>query len=208
MKKNQSRRIAVLASALLSLIILVALGIRLDWNGLVNELSRMHWGYIPLLVALTLATFWVRALRWRHLLPNGTEVSRISLFEATLVGFTATFIFPLRVGEVIRPWALSRWQPVKFSTGLASVVTERAFDALSLMVLVGLAFGYQESLPPILSIGARVVAALSLSILVVLIAAYLGSNKITQWAEHIIVFVLGKIDECRLCGGRCGLGRW
>ena len=195
MNKNQGRTIAIFTSGLLSLAILVGLGLRLDWVVLVNEFGRINWLYLPLLVLLTLGTFWVRALRWRHLLPkgsDGSEVSRICLFEATLVGFTATFILPLRVGEIIRPWVLSRWQPVKFSTGLASIVTERVFDALTLMVILGVTFAKLESLPPIISVGARVIAILAISILAVLVAAYLGSNKMTQWAERMILWTLEK----------------
>ncbi len=192
MQKIRSHRTAVVASGLLSLAILVGLGVRLDWAVLGVELGRVNLLYLPVFVLLTLATFWVRALRWRHLLPSELAVSRMSLFEATLVGFTATFVLPLRVGEVIRPWFLSRWQPVRFSTGLASIVTERAFDALTLMVMLGLAVGNLEPLPPLISVGAKVVAVLALCILAVLVTAYLGSNKMTRWAEQLIVFVIGK----------------
>ena len=191
-KRNSSHRVAIIVTGLLSLAILIALGARLDWAVLWSELGQVNWVYLPVIVMITLATFWVRALRWRHLLPNGKEVSRMSLCEATLVGYTATFVLPLRVGEVIRPWFLSRWQPVRFSTGLASIVTERVFDALTLMALLGLTIGNLDSLPPLVSIGAQVVAVLALCILVVVVAAYLGATQIILWAERVIVLVFGK----------------
>lgn len=189
---NQASRIAVYTSALLSLAILITLGLRLDWRLFLNELQGVHWPYLPVLILLTLATFWVRALRWRHLLPHSEKVSRTSLFEATLVGFTATFILPLRIGEIIRPWVLSRWQPVKFSAGLASIVTERAFDALTLMAMLGLTFAKMESVPPLVSVGAKVVAILSISVLAVIVTAYLGSAKIIRLGERLIISTLGK----------------
>jgi len=190
--KGRNRRIAIIVSALLSVAILIALGMRLDWSVLRDEFGKVHWGFLPLLVLITLATFWVRALRWRHLLPDGAAVTRTSLFEATLVGFTATFILPLRVGEVIRPWMLSRWQPIKFSAGLASVVIERAFDALTLMVLLGLTIAKMESLPPLVSAGAKVVAVLAVAILMVMVAAYLGASQMIRLGERMIMTLLGK----------------
>ncbi len=190
--KNNGRRIAVLFSGLLSLVILLVLGMRLDWSVLLSEFGRLHWAFLPLLVLITLGTFWVRALRWRHLLPDGSAVSRIRLFEATLVGFTATFILPLRVGEVVRPWGLSRWQPVRFSAGLASVVIERAFDALTLLVLLGLALAKLESVPPLVAAGAKVVAVLAVAILLVMIAAYLGASRMIRLGEWMILAILGK----------------
>ena len=190
--KNNGRRIAVLVSGLLSFIILLVLGMRLDWSVLLSELGRLHWPFLPLLVLITLATFWVRALRWRHLLPDGSTVSRVRLFEATLVGFTATFILPLRVGEVIRPWVLSRWQPVRFSAGLASVVIERAFDALTLLVMLGLTLAKLESVPPLVATGAQVVTVLAVVILIIIIAAYLGASQMIRLGERLITAILGK----------------
>lgn len=190
--KSNGRRIAVLLSGLLSLVILLVLGMRLDWSVLLSELGRLHWAFLPLLVLIVLTIFWVRALRWRHLLPDGSTVSRVSLFEATLVGYTATFILPLRVGEVIRPWVLSRWQPVRFSAGLASVVIERVFDALTLLVMLGLALAKLESVPPLVATGAQVVTVLAVVILIIMIAAYLGASQMIRLGEWMILAILGK----------------
>lgn len=190
--RGLSRRVAVLLGVLLGVGILVALGLRLDWEVFLEELRRLHLGYVPLLVVITLLIFWVRALRWRHLLPGGTDVSRISLFEATLVGFTATFILPLRVGEIIRPWVLSRWQPVKFSAGLASIVIERAFDVLMLMVLLGTTIGKFESVPSWVSVGVKVMAGIAVVVLILIIAAYLGETHLIKWGERVIMAILGR----------------
>lgn len=192
MKSQGRRRFALIASALLSLLILVTLALRLDWSMLGTEFQKVHWSCFPLLVLLTLATFWVRALRWRHLLPDGATVSRSSLFEATLVGFTANFVLPLRVGEVIRPWFLSRLEPVKFSVGLASIITERALDILSLMAMLGLTFAEMELLPPLLLVGARIMTILAFVILALLVTAYLGSVWIIRFGESLVLFILGK----------------
>lgn len=191
-KKGWSRRIAVFVSGLLSLTILLVLGMRLDWSVLLTELGKLHWAYIPLLIFITLAIFWVRALRWRHLLPEGAGVSRVSLFEATLVGATATFILPLRVGEVVRPWVLSRWKPVKFSAGFASIVVERAFDALTLLLLLGVTIAHLEAVPPIVSAGAKVVMVLAVAVLMIMVTAYLGANQLVRLGERMIMAILGK----------------
>jgi len=189
---TRGRRIAVFLSIVISVAILIALGLRLDWKILVTEFGKVKWIYVPLLIGITLLTFWIRAIRWRHLIPSGENVSRISLFEATMVGFTATFVLPLRVGEIVRPWVLSRWQPVKFSVGLASVVIERAFDALTLIGLLGVTISQFESVPPLVSAGAKVMAILAAAVLVVMIAAYLGSSQLIRLGERMIVAMLGK----------------
>lgn len=181
-----------MATCLFSAAILVALGLRINWSALLSELDRLNWAYVPLMILITLATFWVRALRWRHLLPKHSHISRTVLLEATLVGFTATFVLPLRVGEVIRPWVLSRWQPVRFSAGLASVVVERAFDALTLLILLGVTITQLESVPPLVSAGAKVVAALAIVILAAVVSAYLGASQLVRLGERTITAVVGK----------------
>ncbi len=190
--RSNKSRLALAASLAVSAVILVVLGWRIDWAVLLGELGRLHWGYLPLMVLLTLAAFWVRALRWRHLLPDAEEVSRARLFEATLVGGAATFLLPLRVGEVLRPWVLSRWQPVRFSAGLASIVVERAFDALTLLALLGVTVARLESVPVIVSAGAKMVTALAVAVLVVMVTAYFGSAYLVRFGERIIMAVAGK----------------
>lgn len=189
---GRRRYLALLLSLAVSVVILVFLAWRLDWAVLVSQFDQVYWGFVPLLVLVILLTFWVRALRWRHLLASGDSVSRWNLCEATLVGFTATFILPLRAGEIIRPLVLSRWQQVRFSSVFASIVVERAFDALMLMVLLGVTITQMESVPPLVSVGATVVSILALVVFAMMVVAFLGAAKLIQVCEKAIEFLLGR----------------
>lgn len=183
---------AVWISLLVSVAILAFLAYRLEWATFYQELGRIKLLYVPLLVLLVFLTFWIRALRWRHLLPTDAEASRMKLFEATLVGFTATFVLPLRAGEFIRPWVLSRWQPVRFSVGFASIVTERVFDALSLMVFLALTVGNLEEVPPLVTAGANMLGIVAVAILALMIYSYLYSARLIRFGERVIEMLLGK----------------
>lgn len=185
-------RAAVWVSVLASLVILGFLGFRLEWETFLHELGGIKLLHLPILVLLVFAAFWIRALRWRHLLPTDASISRRPLLEATLVGFTASFVLPLRAGEIIRPWVLSRWQPVSFSVGFASIVTERVFDALMLMVLFGLTLGHIGEAPPLVAAGANVMAVLALSILALMIYSYLFSDRMVRFGERVITTVIGR----------------
>ena len=55
--------------------------------------------YVPLLN---------RALRWRYLTDPIQPIERGPLFRATAVGFMTNNLLPLRAGELIRAWYLSR----------------------------------------------------------------------------------------------------
>ena len=88
-------------------------------------------------MALTLVSFWFRALRWRSLLSVGRPISLDSLFSATMIGFMANNVLPLRLGEFVRAWALARRERCSTTMVLATVVVERVVDMLALLAILG-----------------------------------------------------------------------
>jgi uncharacterized protein (TIRG00374 family) len=90
-----------------------------------------------LVMVITIFGFWLRAIRWRMFLQAGTKVSTHSLFSATMIGFMANNVLPLRLGEFVRPWVLARRERLSNSMLLATVVVERAIDMLTLLALFG-----------------------------------------------------------------------
>ncbi len=77
----------------------------------------------------------LRVVRWKPLLD---PIARLSLKEHNrigAVGFMAMFLFPLRLGELVRPYLVKRATaqsdtPVRMSEVLATVVVERVIDGL------------------------------------------------------------------------------
>ena len=100
-----------------------------------------HANYLGFVVAVatTLIGFWLRALRWRSLIAAARRIGMDSLFSATMIGFMANNVLPLRLGEFVRPWALARREGLSRSTLFATVVVERAVDMMTLLVILGLA---------------------------------------------------------------------
>jgi glycosyltransferase 2 family protein len=90
-------------------------------------------------VATTLVGFWIRALRWRSLIAAPRPLKLESLFSATMIGFMANNVLPLRLGEFVRPWALARREGLSRSTLFATVVVERAVDMITLLAILGIA---------------------------------------------------------------------
>jgi len=90
-------------------------------------------------VATTLFGFWLRALRWRSLIAVPRRLPLDSLFSATMIGFMANNVLPLRLGEFVRPWALARREGLSRSTLFATVVVERAVDMITLLAILGIA---------------------------------------------------------------------
>jgi len=92
-----------------------------------------------LLIAGTLLGFWIRAVRWRWLIPGERAIGLDSLFRATMIGFMANNLLPFRLGEFVRAWALGRREGMPKARVFASVVVERVIDMITLIVIFGIA---------------------------------------------------------------------
>ena len=128
----------------LSLIIGVALSIAAFYLALRNVPLKDLYQYfftvdyvwvLPALAMLVTA-FLLRSLRWQIILQSGVRIGFWRAFHPMMIGFMVNCILPGRLGELARPVILQTKEKVPFSTGLATVVTERVFDTLMLIGLL------------------------------------------------------------------------
>jgi uncharacterized protein (TIRG00374 family) len=96
-----------------------------------------YFGFV-VVMATTLLGFWIRAVRWGSLIHEPRPIRSDSLFGATMIGFMANNVLPLRLGEFVRPWALARRERLSKTTLFATVVVERAIDMVTLLVIFGI----------------------------------------------------------------------
>jgi glycosyltransferase 2 family protein len=87
-------------------------------------------------LALLAVAFVVRAARWQYLFAPGTRPPFRPVAGALLVGYLFNNLLPARAGEVARIASLRRRTGVSAVETSATVVVERAFDVLSLLVLL------------------------------------------------------------------------
>lgn len=91
-----------------------------------------------------------RTRRWFHLLvPFRRELDREHIFGIGLVGYAAVLIAPLRLGEFVRPYWVSKSQGVGLLQALATVAAERVADGLTVAWLALLALQWARPLSPL-----------------------------------------------------------
>jgi len=101
--------------------------------------------WILVALAAILLTTLPRAWRWRQLLsPLGTVDLR-PLVDCTLMGWTVSVVLPGRLGEIVRPVLLARRTTIRASAAIGSVVLERVFDAVAVVLYVAI---YLAIFPP------------------------------------------------------------
>jgi uncharacterized protein (TIRG00374 family) len=123
--------VLALAVALLGLVLY-----NVDLRGVAREIVHARFDWLTLSLLTMFANLAIRAWRWQYLLEPLGATSFGNAFRATAVGFAATSILPARAGEVIRPYFLSRHEPLSATAAFATVILERVLDMLTVLVLL------------------------------------------------------------------------
>jgi uncharacterized protein (TIRG00374 family) len=170
--------------------------------------------WIALIVPCQWLGLWVRALRWRHLAaPIASEPLPIgALYRATAIGFLAINLFPLRIGELVRPWVLARETDVRGSAALGTLVLERAID-FTVLAAIGAAVlsAHTRALPGWVSGGAIAFAVLSAIPFVLVLALRRDPDRmierLTRLARHLPPSVAERAVDvvAELCRGLVAL---
>lgn len=97
--------------------------------------SANYWWLIPGVVIYFVAV-WARTWRWHYLLRPIRRVPLSRLFPIVVIGYMGNNVYPFRAGEVIRAYVLERNEDVKISASLATIIVERIFDGLVMLIFV------------------------------------------------------------------------
>jgi hypothetical protein len=93
-----------------------------------------YWWLIPAFGAFVLATL-MRAMRWRSLFATGRRPPRGPIVAATMIGYLFNNIMPARAGEAARVVALTQRAGTPPAEIVGTVVVERAYDVLSILII-------------------------------------------------------------------------
>jgi hypothetical protein len=124
------------------------------------------------------AVYFAQGLRWSLILAPVAKLQVHHAARAVFVGLFASEVFPVRAGELIRCYLVSRWTELPFSVTLASVLIERLFDAL--IMWLGLKFALSGVHIP----GSQRFAVDSLGIVVLIGFVVLGAALFRPKLRH------------------------
>ena len=115
-----------------------------NWKDFGAALRGCRWGFVALSMLLGALAYFVRSLRWRmQLLPLDPSTSRVTCLNAYNICMLTNVVLP-RVGEIVRCGVVSKHSGrdeearrlVTFDKALGTVVVDRIWDGLSLLVVL------------------------------------------------------------------------
>jgi uncharacterized protein (TIRG00374 family) len=87
-------------------------------------------------IATYFLAVWARTWRWDYMLRPLKHIPVRRLFPVVVIGYMGNNIYPFRAGEVLRSYVLRRREGVPMGGSLATVIVERVFDGLVMLMFV------------------------------------------------------------------------
>lgn len=179
-----------------------------DWDGVRQALLGAQPLWVLAALVCGVATMLVRTERWMQLLRPVGAARFAPALSATAIGAAATAVVPLRLGELVRPALLARRCGIALTAVLATVVIERLFDLL-FVVLCFLLLSLVYPLPDAARDGARALALVGMSGMAVVVLAQYRRPTVDRWlrallgllptrlSDWLTPVVFGLLDGCR-----------
>ncbi len=145
MLKRDKKKILFIVGILISIICSWLFARKVEWSHLSSAFRDAKHIYIIPTIILIFISHYFRAVRWSAIIAPLKKVSVLNMFSATEIGFMSNNIFPARIGEIIRPVMVARKENIKLTALFATVVMERIFDILSIIVFASLLFFFLPS---------------------------------------------------------------
>ncbi len=111
---------------------------KMDFSAMKDILAQgLQWPWIIAFIVLFFCPIILRALRWSQLIDGcmpGFKTNRKYAILAMFSAYGANLLFP-RLGDVLRCGQMKQHDGIPFSKALGTMVTERLFDGLCLLLM-------------------------------------------------------------------------
>lgn len=162
---------------------------------LLTAIATIEWAWsLPMLLAYALH-FWLKAVRWRVLLAPATDTTAARLYSPMILGFFANNILPARLGEAIRAVLGARRLAIKLVEVIATLVIERLFDVLCILLLVAAALSFESRMDAELVRVVRSIGLVAGLLLVAVVAATHWTGPLLQLAGRALGFLADSVRD-------------
>jgi len=106
-----------------------------DKKKITNSILEANYYWVIISIFIGLLSHIIRTLRWQLLLePLDYKSSFKNTFFAVMIGYFANLALP-RLGEITRCGILKKYDNIPIANSLGTVITERAFDLVTFIIL-------------------------------------------------------------------------
>jgi len=107
-----------------------------EYKQIIRGLENVNYQFLFPTIMLFLSISFLRSIRWGVIVSPIDKIGQRIIFPITCIGFMAIALVPLRLGELLRPYLLSRKSKISLSPALGTVFVERVLDSLTLLFIL------------------------------------------------------------------------
>ena len=165
----------------------------LDLAEVARHMREANYVWLIPSVAVYFVAVWVRTWRWDYMLRPLKRIPTARLFPVVVIGYAGNNILPFRAGELLRSYVLYRREQVPISASLATVVVERVFDGLVMLVFVFVALPFA----PIPSAAVQSTVAAASGLFFGALLAFFALAAFPERAYQLAAKIFGRILPSR-----------
>lgn len=176
MKAWISRVSKVLFFILLSLLFLYLAFRKVEFREIADALVSANYSWLLLSFVFSIFAFFSRARRWVLMIrPLGYRPGLMNTYHSMMTGYLANFVLP-RAGEVSKCIALGRKENIPVNKLIGTMIVERTFDLLSLIIILIITLMLPETLMAtfinqniIDPLGSRIASSMEMSSVIIIV---------------------------------------
>ena len=161
-----------------------------DLNEVLHVLKGVDHRWTLPVIGGTLLSIWIRAYRWKVMLEPVKPVTTMRTYSSTMIGFMANNVLPMRLGELVRAYSIGRNSGVSKSSAFATIVVERAFDLLAVLLFLAVML-LRYSFAPWVRVTGYIAVSACVAMFVVMGLFYWKR----QGAQRVFRFFIGGMPE-------------
>ena len=118
----------------------------IQFDKLFDALTTMNYGWLLVTIGLWCVSYAGRVFRWQTLF-SPLQVRLGNVFTALNVGYFLSNILPARLGDIVRAYLIGDMESVSKVRALSTVVVERIFDGLTVVLFFALSALFVPNIP-------------------------------------------------------------
>lgn len=142
------QKVVKLFGAALSVLLfyLAVRGLKLEL--ILETLKKIHLKLLFVPLFFIILSCLISATKWSRIVGYGVKIREA--FVSLLIGLFINNVLPARIGEIVRAYVLSKKRSISFSYSVSTVLLDRFFDLVGLLLLTFVFFP-RSTLPPRIS---------------------------------------------------------
>ena len=199
----------------ISLLFIAYAAVKMDFKTAFEVILSANTLWLIPIALTTFLSMYLRALRWWYILAPTRNIPVVDLLSALCIGFMANMLLPMRAGELIRAYVVSKKEKIGLSNVFGTIVLERVFDLFAMIVILALVvfFASPSNVSPEVwaslkkgGVTVSVTFVVAMTFMVMLVHNYTKINSFLQRFYRILPEGAAKKTENIVTSFREGLG--